>query len=139
MEFSEDIQRAFGGARLITLDGKTMQALRRKQGPRGIASQVVEKMGAASAKVRDVSGKLAFSKASSKAHLCVAQAQSLGAVITTPSKMASSGHTIYMMVDGAKALGFIKVGTKKLFIRVRAQLLARMTTSVPCLIMKVCL
>ena len=52
-----------------------------------------------------------------------ASAQGLGAVITTTAKMvASGGHRLYLAVapDRATVLGLLKVGTKHLFIRVRA-------------------
>lgn len=51
--------------------------------------------------------------------VCVCQAQGLGAVITTSSKLKGSDQHLYLIVDGRKCLGLIKVGVKKLFIRVR--------------------
>ena len=47
------------------------------------------------------------------------QAQGLRAIITTAGKLASSDHRLYMLVDTNRALGLLKVGQKKLFIRVR--------------------
>ena len=57
-------------------------------------AQVVDKMGEASAK-----------------------AQQLPAVITTHSKMQMGDTTLYMRVDGTKAISLLKVGKKNLFIR----------------------
>lgn len=51
--------------------------------------------------------------------VCACQAQGLGAVITTSSKLKGSDQHLYLIVDGRKCLGLIKVGVKKLFIRVR--------------------
>ena len=50
-----------------------------------------------------------------------AKAQGLGAVITTADKLKASDHRVYLIADRASrsALGLIKVGVKKLFIRVR--------------------
>ena len=55
---------------------------------------------------------------------CASQAQSLGAVITTSAKLVTSTYRLYLMLDGKKALGLLKVGRKKLFIRVRARVFA---------------
>lgn len=49
-------------------------------------------------------------------------------MITTYSKFCASGdeQTIFVKVDGKKAIGFIKIGYKKLFIRNRMNALIEM-------------
>lgn len=44
-----------------------------------------------------------------------AAAQKLKQVITTPSKFYSSDQRLFLKVIGNKALGFVKVGERKLF------------------------
>ena len=46
-----------------------------------------------------------------------AKAQGLKAIITTPVKFYSSNHRAYFKVEKNLIIGFLKVGTKKLFIR----------------------
>lgn len=55
---------------------------------------IVDKMGAASAK-----------------------AQALPAIITSGSRLFTSDNRLYMKAEGTKAMGLLKVGVKKLFIR----------------------
>lgn len=47
------------------------------------------------------------------------QAQNLPQVITTTSKMLATDSNLYLYATGNKAIGILKVGIKKLFIRVR--------------------
>ena len=46
-----------------------------------------------------------------------AKSQGLQNIITTMDKLVSSDNRIYIKTDGKKAIGFIKVGKKNLFIR----------------------
>eukprot|EP01022_Parablepharisma_sp_SALTPOND_P011713 TRINITY_DN1496_c0_g1_i1.p2 TRINITY_DN1496_c0_g1~~TRINITY_DN1496_c0_g1_i1.p2 ORF type:complete len:333 (+),score=41.50 TRINITY_DN1496_c0_g1_i1:124-999(+) len=46
-----------------------------------------------------------------------AKAQGLKAIITTTSKILGTDNKVYIKTDGTKAVGFLKVGKKKLFIR----------------------
>lgn len=45
------------------------------------------------------------------------KAQALKTIITNHWKFENSGHKIYILIDGTKAIGFIKIGTKNLFYR----------------------
>jgi alpha-tubulin N-acetyltransferase 1 len=53
------------------------------------------------------------------------QAQGLPSIITTVGKLCANEHTCYFKVTD-KAVGFIKVGYKKLFVRTRVNSLVEM-------------
>lgn len=53
-----------------------------------------------------------------------ATAQALPQIITTTSRVCATDNILYLLAQGAKALGILKVGRKKLFYRV-----SRSTTS----------
>ena len=141
-----DAEKDSDGAKFIDLSGKTLRLLDRSQQEK--ASRVVDKLGEHSAKVFNFTnfhtlknskgisenksivnkivliGLIGFRCAFSHtlySPLCMRiclQAQKLGAVITTFSKYLTSDQRGFYKIKGTKALGFIKVGRKKLFIRV---------------------
>ena len=67
-----------------------------------IVSQVLDSIGEASAKVKLIQK--------------IIKAQGLKSVITTGLKFIGSDHKIYINCEGKKAIGFIKIGKKNLFI-----------------------
>eukprot|EP00667_Euglena_gracilis_P022606 EG_transcript_25250 len=95
MEFEFDIHRLLGSDRVVSVWDSTSLAERRNN-PSWVAQM---------AKVIDTMGRLS------------AQAQGLPSPITTRAKMLGTDQRLYMYADQNKAIGILKVGTKKLFIR----------------------
>ena len=92
MNFPFSVRRVLGGNNITRLDSRSLQTSTRGRFGKEVI-KIINEMGQASA-----------------------SAQQLGAVITTASKLSSSDHVVYMASNYQSALGFIKVGYKKLFI-----------------------
>ena len=93
MEFPFSIRRVLGPGPVVALTAKTLQG--KQQDARNAIGQIIDALGAASAK-----------------------AQGLPSVITTMTRFLSSDHVLYIVHEEEKAVGLIKAGVKKLFIRV---------------------
>jgi len=96
VEFEFDIHKTVGTDRVISVWDKTSLGDCRRSNPQWIAEVTA---------ILGTLGKLS------------AKAQQLPVPITSFSKLQNSEHRLYLYVDDKKAIGMLKVGTKKLFIR----------------------
>ena len=92
MNFDFSVRRALGGDNITRVTSDTIRSGRYGRYSKEVKA-VIDSLGNASA-----------------------EAQQLGSVITTASKLQSSDHVVYIASNSKSALGFIKVGHKKLFI-----------------------
>ena len=94
MEFPFSVRKSLGGAFITRLEGGAFTT--RKSAASKHSSQI-----------RKIVDGLGYGSA---------EAQRLGTVITTASKLETSDHVLYVASDSKCALGLLKVGHKKLFI-----------------------
>ena len=92
MNFDFSVRRALGGDNITRVTSDTLRSGRYGRYSKEV-NAVIDSLGNASI-----------------------EAQQLGSVITTASKLQSSDHVVYIASNSKSALGFIKVGHKKLFI-----------------------
>ena len=92
MNFPFSVRRVLGGDNITRLDSRSFKVCKKGRFGKEVC-QVIDGLGSASA-----------------------NAQQLGSVITTALKLDASDHVVYIASNYQSALGFIKVGCKKLFI-----------------------